>query len=188
MNPLILASGSPRRSELLKQMDVSFQVHKSGADESLPPNIRPQDAVTELSSRKALEVASQYPNHFVLGADTVVSIQNEILGKPETEEEAFTMLKKLSDTTHQVFTGVTLVVNGQAHSFYEGTDVTFWTLSDEEIKQYIKTGEPFDKAGGYGIQGKGAYFVKEIKGDFYTVMGLPIAKTIRQLKQFGFPV
>lgn len=188
MKPLILASGSPRRSELLKQMDIPFEIHKSGVSEDLPPHIHPQDAVIELSSRKALDVASQYPDYFVLGADTVVSIQKEILGKPHDQDAAISMLKKLSGATHQVYTGVTIVTKGSVHSFFEATDVTFWELSEQDIKKYIESGEPFDKAGGYGIQGKGAYLVKEIKGDYYSVMGLPLSKTMRALKKCGFPL
>ncbi|MET3697387.1 septum formation protein [Bacillus oleivorans] len=188
MKPLILASGSPRRSELLKQMNIPFEIHKSGVSEDLPPQIYPQDAVIELSSRKALDVAAKFPDYFVLGADTVVSIQNEILGKPHNQDEAISMLKKLSAATHQVYTGVTIVAEGSVHSFYDVTDVTFWELSEQDINTYIESREPFDKAGGYGIQGKGAYLVKEIKGDYYSVMGLPLSKTIRALKKCGFPV
>lgn len=186
MDPLILASGSPRRSELLHQMDISFQIQKSNIEENLPPHIHPQEAVILLSSQKAEDVASQFPAYFVLGADTVVSIEQEILGKPSHAKEAYSMLEKLSGTTHQVYTGVSIVVGNRTHSFYERTDVTFWELSEQDITLYIESEEPFDKAGGYGIQGKGAYFVKEIKGDYYNVMGLPLSRTIRELKKMGF--
>lgn len=187
MNVLILASGSPRRSELLSSLGIPFKVRKSQVNETLSnPDISPSYASVELSSRKAMDVAKSFPKHYVLGADTIVAYHGKLLGKPKDEAEAFSVLNQLSGGTHHVYTGVTIVKEGIPYSFFEETEVTFWPLASEEIQSYIDTGEPYDKAGAYGIQGKGAYFVKGIKGDFYNVMGLPIAKTVRFLQSVGF--
>jgi septum formation protein len=183
---LILASSSPRRKELLEELQIPFVISSSNVDESFNPSISPNEIVMELARRKveAIYADEQYP--FILGADTVVYLNGAILGKPASPEEAFRMLRELSGKTHSVYTGVAIMANGICSTFYEKTDVLFWELTEDEIHDYLDTGEPFDKAGAYGIQGVGRTLVKEIKGDYFTVVGLPISRTVRELKAKGF--
>ncbi|MEK4825263.1 Maf family protein [Niallia sp. FSL W8-0951] len=183
---LILASSSPRRKELLEELQIPFVISSSNVDESFNPSISPNEIVMELARRKveAIYADEQYP--FILGADTVVYLNGAILGKPASPEEAFRMLRELSGKTHSVYTGVAIMANGICSTFYEKTDVLFWELTDDETHDYLDTGEPFDKAGAYGIQGVGRTLVKEIKGDYFTVVGLPISRTVRELKAKGF--
>lgn len=186
MQRLILASSSPRRKELLENLRLEFEISSSDADESFSDTLSPAEAVMELASRKSGTVALDFPDCFVIGSDTVVVHEGTILGKPESGQEALKMLKKLSGNTHSVYTGVSIISPEKETRFYEKTDVTFWELSDEEIDTYIKSGEPFDKAGGYGIQGFGSMLVKEISGDYYTVVGLPVSRLIRELRKTGY--
>lgn len=186
MQRLILASSSPRRKELLENLRLKFEISSSDADESFSESLSPAEVVMELASRKSGTVAQDYPDCFVIGSDTVVVHDGAILGKPESGQEALQMLKKLSGNTHSVYTGVSIISPEKETRFYEKTDVTFWDLSDEEIDTYIKSGEPFDKAGSYGIQGFGSMLVKEISGDYYTVVGLPVSKLIRELRKIGY--
>lgn len=186
MSELILASSSPRRREILSLVYPSFQIITKDVDETVDPKLPPVEIVMNLAERKAKGVAEEYPDAFVVGADTIVYLDGSILGKPKDAEDAEQMLSRLSGTTHSVFTGVAICYKGKVDTFYERTDVTFWELTDDEISEYIKTGEPLDKAGSYGIQGIGATLVKEIHGDYYTVVGLPIAKLYRHLKKMGF--
>lgn len=174
MNQVILASGSPRRQELLRLLVNDYDVCVSDADESLPDGIEPSKAVEMLAERKAQSVADQHPDALVIGADTVVVLDGAIIGKPSGEEQAKEMLKKLSGRIHQVYTGVALCEKGSSQTFSCCTEVEFASLSDAEIDWYLTTEEPFDKAGAYGIQGYGARFVKGIKGDYFNVMGLPV--------------
>lgn len=180
---LILASGSPRRFNLLKQVGIPFRQVVSGVSEDMEVPEEPQAHVLELSRRKAEDVARQMSSGIVLGADTVVVLDGHILGKPADGQEAAQMLLKLSGRAHEVFTGLTLldVTRGFSVSDVECTEVTFRELSEEEIAEYISTGEPLDKAGAYGIQGKGAILVSGIKGCYYNVMGLPLAKLMELL-------
>ena len=181
---LILASKSPRRRELLELAGIPYSCIPSQADEEIPAGM-PSEMVPEyLAVKKAEEVLGQNEDAVVLGSDTLVLLEGEPLGKPHSEEEAFAMLRRLSGKTHQVCTGVAILSRGKRVSFTSMTEVEFYALSDEEIRDYIATGEPMDKAGAYGIQGRGALLVKEIRGDYYTVVGLPIAETVRVLKQF----
>ncbi|WP_409254366.1 Maf family protein [Bacillus sp. SCS-153A] len=186
MPNLILASGSPRRKELLQQIQLSFSIEVSNADETFAPELQPHEVVMELSKRKAVSVAAQHPESFVIGSDTVVVFNNEIMGKPSDSEHAKEMLRTLSGNTHSVYTGVAIVNNKKEKMFYKKTDVTFWELTEEEIETYTASGEPLDKAGGYGIQGIGAFLVKEIKGDYFSVVGLPISQVYRSLKEMGY--
>lgn len=179
---LILASASPRRKEILQTAGFCFSVCVSDTDETLPDGIIASDAVTELSYRKALAVAKDHPDDTVIGADTVVTLDGKILGKPSDKADAEKMLRTLSGRTHKVFTGVCIIKDGKANRFFEETDVTFFDLSDEEIISYIETGEPMDKAGAYGIQGRGCTLVKGICGDYFNVVGLPVARLNRELK------
>ncbi|TCN24556.1 Maf family protein [Mesobacillus foraminis] len=187
MQRLILASSSPRRKELLENLHLTFEISSSNVDESFDADLSPKQAVMELAARKARFVSNRHQDAFVIGSDTVVVLGGEILGKPASKEEAFHMLKGLSGETHSVYTGVSIISSTNKEiQFYEKTDVTFWELSLEEIETYIRSGEPFDKAGGYGIQGFGSFLVREIKGDYYTVVGLPVSRTIRELQKAGF--
>ncbi|MBE6719358.1 MAG: septum formation inhibitor Maf [Ruminococcaceae bacterium] len=176
---IILASQSPRRRELLKYITNDFEVRVSDVDETLPDGISPSEAVVYLSGIKAQPFAKE--NATVIGADTVVAIDGKILGKPENADAARDMLKELSGKTHSVFTGVTVIKDGKTHSFYEETRVTFHTLTDKEIDDYILTGEPLDKAGAYGIQGFGSLLVEGICGDYFNVVGLPVSRLNRLL-------
>lgn len=196
MTDIILASASPRRQELLKQINLPYRVEVAQCNEDYEEGMSPGQVVLELSARKADNIFDKIistgditKDFAVIGSDTVVSIGNKILGKPHSTEEAFEMLKTLSGTTHEVFTGVTIMywVKGKisTDNFAECTRVNFRQLTDEEINAYIATGEPMDKAGAYGIQEKGAVLVKSIEGDFYTVVGLPIARVYESLKQNG---
>ncbi|UTI41900.1 nucleoside triphosphate pyrophosphatase [Niallia sp. RD1] len=183
---LILASSSPRRKELLEELQIPFVISSSNVDESFDPSLSPEEIVIDLAERKVEAIYLNNQHSFILGADTVVCLDGVILGKPTSREDASRMLSELSGKTHSVYTGVAIMANGICSTFYEKTDVLFWELTDEEIHDYLDTGEPFDKAGAYGIQGVGRTLVKEIKGDYFTVVGLPISRTVRELKAHGF--
>lgn len=187
----ILASASPRRSELLAQAGLAFEVCPSGAEEKITGS-SPSEIVEELAALKAGDIFSKLENPLsedvtVIGADTVVSYNGEILGKPGDEDEALDMLSMLADRTHQVYTGVCLITskNGKktARTFHECTQVTFYPITREELKSYIASGDPMDKAGAYGIQGPFAVHVKEIRGDYNNVVGLPIARLYQEMKK-----
>ncbi|MEE1313367.1 MAG: Maf family protein [Lachnospiraceae bacterium] len=184
MKQLILASGSPRRKEILEQVGLTFRVLPSDVEEVITKQV-PSDIVMELSRQKAKDVYEKLDetNVIVLGADTVVAFDGKILGKPKNQEEAAQMLHMLSGKKHFVYTGVTLVTNKKELTFFEETAVEFYPMSEKEIHDYIISGEPMDKAGAYGIQGKAAAFIKRILGDYYNVVGLPIAKVIRNLQK-----
>lgn len=202
MGQIILASGSPRRKELLEQLGLCFEVCPARGEEYTKQTL-PDQAVMELASGKAREVAGRIRAYgdahkeetspqdiLVIGADTVVAVCGQILGKPKDEEDAFRMLSLLSGKTHEVYTGVSLVfleTSGRAgeHVFYEKTNVNMCGINDAEIRRYIATGEPMDKAGAYGIQGKCAVYIDGIEGDYNNVVGLPIAALYRELKNLG---
>lgn len=181
---LILASGSPRRQELLKLITEDFKVHAVAVDETLPTGMPVEMSAVFLADKKAKAGAELFPQQIVIGCDTVVILHDEIMGKPKDRQEAFQMLRKLSNETHTVMTGVALYYGKQSTSFTVETQVNFYTLSDDEINAYLDTGEPFDKAGAYGIQGKGALFVRYLEGDYFNVVGLPVAVLARNLRQF----
>ena len=186
MKTLILASSSPRRKELLENLQLTFQTVSSDVDENYNSEWSPEEIVMELAYRKATAVWKGHPETIVIGSDTVVVRDQTILGKPKNREDAFSMLKSLSGRTHSVYTGVAIVSETNKIKFFEKTDVEFWELSDDEINDYLDTGEPFDKAGAYGIQGFGSLLVKKISGDYFSVVGLPVARTIRELKKAGY--
>lgn len=171
---LILASKSPRRRELMKFISNDFICKTAEVDETLPDGIAPADAVLYLSKIKAAPFKNG--GDTIIGADTVVAIDGKILGKPENADEARAMLKLLSGREHSVFTGVTVIEGEKERSFFAETKVRFFPLSDGDIERYIETGEPFDKAGAYGIQGYGSLLVEEIHGDYFNVVGLPVSK------------
>lgn len=179
---MILASQSPRRRELLSLIAADFKVIPAKGEEILPEGISPSEAVLLLSRQKAAEIYREYKNEIIIASDTVVAIDGKILGKPVDEADAVVMLKMLSGRTHNVFTGVCIISSdGTENSFAEETTVEFWQLSDDFIEEYVKSGEPMDKAGAYGIQGSGALLVKSINGDYYNVMGLPVGRLYREL-------
>ena len=180
---LILASKSPRRQYLLKQAGLNFSVIPSSIDESAIPISEPGTYVRMLAEAKAKDVSEQYPESWVIGADTIVVIDDTILGKPRSREEARLMLKQLSGQTHQVFTGYCICCRNRNQFFSETlkTDVLFKKLSDKEIEWYIHTSEPFDKAGAYAIQGLGTFLVKSINGSYTNVVGLPVCEVIEFL-------
>jgi len=180
---IILASASPRRRQILEQAGLVFEVMESNIDENIKGTAKEQ--VETLAIRKAEAIAKREPAAVIIAADTLVTIDGKVLGKPNNAEEAFAMLDALQGSKHTVFTGVAIIKNNSTHSFTEHADVYFRPLSKEEINTYIATGEPFDKAGAYGIQGKGALLAERIEGDFYTVMGLPLCRLSVELKNLG---
>jgi septum formation protein len=186
MQNLILASSSPRRKELLENLRITFTISSSEVDESFETGLPPEEVVMQLAERKAQAVFNENPSSFVIGADTIVVAGNEILGKPADEAEAVRTLKTLSGHQHEVYTGVAIISPKGMTRFYERTEVWFWELTDSEISAYVKTGEPLDKAGAYGIQDLGSMLVKKINGDYFAVVGLPVARTIRELKKAGY--
>ncbi len=179
----ILASNSPRRRELLTLAGIEYTVVPSECEEILPENIAPADAVEELARQKAEDVFCRYPDKMIIAADTVVALGNTILGKPKDEKDAFSMLSSLSGNTHTVYTGVCIKTKEKTDIFHCATDVEFYELTKEQITEYIATKEPCDKAGAYGIQGKGSLLVKRINGDYFNVVGLPLAETVRHINQ-----
>lgn len=176
---LILASKSPRRRELLSLITTDFEIKSADVDETLPEGISPQEAVLHLSKIKAEPFNNGIDT--VIGADTVVAVDGKILGKPADRQQAAEMLKSLSGKYHSVFTGVTVIKPEQSVTFSVETKVKFYDLSDEEIYSYVATGECDDKAGAYGIQGKGSLLVEKIDGDYFNVVGLPISKLNKYL-------
>ncbi len=187
--PLILASQSPRRQEILTLAGLEFSVHPA-EDEYAPGGLSPYERVCALARSKAEQIAPRHPNSIILGSDTMVVLDDVALGKPVDEQDAVRMLLSLQDRTHQVMTGVwVLETNGQGEAvkssgFTDVTEVDFWDFSRDEAAEYVATGEPMDKAGSYGIQGKGMRFVKGIRGDYFTVMGLPGSRLLRFLFEF----
>lgn len=184
MNKVILASASPRRNELLKLIFDEFSVIPSKAEEIIPENIPHSEVPQYLAMLKAKDIAQNNRDSLVIGADTIVLLNGKILGKPKNYDEAYSMLNSLSGNTHTVITGCAIIKGSKTLSFSTSTTVEFFPLSQREIEEYILSNEPFDKAGGYGIQGKGSLFVKKIDGDYFNVVGLPIALLKRSLKHF----
>ncbi|OSB10211.1 Maf family protein [Paraclostridium bifermentans] len=181
---IILASGSPRRKEILENTNLKFSVITSDIDEIIFENEEPIQLVLRLAFEKCMSVAQNNPSDLVIGADTIVVLDNEILGKPKNEEEAFKTLSKLSNREHQVITGMSIVnlENEKKLVDYAISNVKFKKLTDQDIKDYISTKECLDKAGSYGIQGYGALLVEKIKGDYFNIVGLPISKLSDILK------
>lgn len=203
MSQIILASASPRRKELLEQIGMEFEICPAKGEEVITQN-RPDAVVLELSRQKAEEVAAGVLTYnethpdlatpqdiLVIGADTVVAYGDKILGKPKDEADAERMLTLLQGKKHSVYTGITLVFidkNGRTgeHRFFERTDVTMYPMDEDEINRYIATGEPMDKAGSYGIQGRCAIYIKQIEGDYNNVVGLPVARLYQELRCIGY--
>lgn len=181
---VILASASPRRKELMKLICENYRVIPSDCKEEIPLDVPVETVAEYISNVKCRCIGDVYDNSLVIGCDTMVISDGKIMGKPSDEDEARCMLQTLSGKTHMVTTGVTIGYKKRYDSFSTKTLVTFRDLSKQEILDYIATGEPMDKAGAYGIQGHGALLVKEIKGDFYNVVGLPVSDLAFELKQF----
>jgi septum formation protein len=184
-NRLILASKSPRRSELLRQVGIEFEVAPSGVKEDFVEGESFQEHVTRLAQLKARDVACKSPERWVIAADTIVSINGSILGKPKNAEEAMQMLRLLSGREHRVWTGCAVchVAKGKADKQAVQTAVKMKHLSPDEMEWYVKTGEPLDKAGGYAIQGVGSFMIESIRGSYTNVVGLPLCELIQMLKR-----
>lgn len=202
---IVLASNSPRRKQILDQLNIEYEICPSNVDEKVSSSV-PMEVCQELATMKAMDVASSIKayndshsdivspqNILVIGADTIVAAKEEILGKPIDENDATRMLRMLENSNHSVFTGVSFVFIskdgrvGEYH-FYEESKVYFYPMDEDAIKKYIDSGEPMDKAGAYGIQGKAAEFVRSIEGDYYNVMGFPIARILNELKKLGVEI
>ncbi len=189
---IILASASPRRKELLKQIGISFKTMPSIKEEKITKNT-PEEIVEELSYQKAVDICGQLGDSMkedfvVIGADTIVSIWGEVMGKPADKEDACEMLSKLQGKSHQVYTGVTLAwkykdTPAMFHTFHECSDVTVYPMTEEEIRSYVNSGEPMDKAGAYAVQGKFAAYIQGICGDYNNIVGLPIGRVYQEMKQ-----
>ena len=178
---LILASASPRRKELLGLFRIPFLIRAADIDETMDPAAAPYDEVARVSRLKALATPHE-PDDVVIAADTIVVCEGRVLGKPRDEADAVSMLTLLSGRDHQVMTGVTVLRGRQVSSFTEVTDIHFRALSEREIRAYVATGEPMDKAGSYGIQGGAALFCSHMVGDYYNVMGLPVCRLGQELR------
>lgn len=188
---IVLASGSPRRQEMLTQLGVHFRVQVSQIDENMVEQHTPSFFVKQLATQKAMAVGTQCKNALVIGADTVVVLDGKILGKPKDEQEAIHMLQQLQGKTHQVYTGISVVHMNESslqnqQVAHQMTEVTMRPLSDEQIRWYVGTGEPMDKAGAYGIQGKGAIFIEKINGCYFNVVGMSLYLLEELLEKMGF--
>lgn len=184
MAEIILASASPRRKELLSTAGLEFTVRVADVEEVIDENATPDEVVMSLALQKAQAVAQADPTATVIGADTVVVLDGEILGKPVNEQNAIEMLTALSGRSHTVYTGVAIINGEKIKNFCEATQVEFFPLTEDEIRSYVATGEPMDKAGAYGIQGKGCVLVRKIDGDYFNVVGLPVSRVCRELRDF----
>lgn len=188
MKRIILASGSPRRRDFIKSLGLDFEIIVPNIDESPLVGEKPKDLVLRLSSLKAKEINKTNHDAVIIAADTIVVLNGEILGKPLNRKDAFNMLKKLSGKTHQVITGYAIAQGTQIYQGCEITDVTFSTLDDELIENYIKTGESDDKSGSYAVQGIASMFIEKVNGSVSSVVGLPICQVRQILSKFGiFP-
>jgi septum formation protein len=183
---LILASQSPRRAELLKRLGLEFEILPAEVDESYLGDEMPADHAERLAREKAIAIARQHPEALVIGADTIVIIDGDLLGKPRDRADAVRMLRRLADREHQVYTAVAVAWGTRLHSAVEPVKVRFRPLDDRECEEYVETGEPMDKAGAYGIQGFGSALVESIQGDYFAVMGLPVVCTLRLLRRHGW--
>ena len=184
---ILLASSSPRRKELMKLLNLPFKVISKHVDERINSSLSPAENVKHLAMQKALAVAKDYPEALVIGCDTVVVMGDQIIGKPKDEKNAKDILCMLSGKTHDVYTGVAVIALNEAinNCFYEKTSVDMDDVTLEEIAEYLATGEPMDKAGAYGIQGIGARYISGIKGDYYNVVGLPVHRLYKIIKNYS---
>jgi septum formation protein len=184
--PLILASRSPRRAELLQRLGLSFEILPAEIDESYVDHEMPAAHADRLAREKAFAMAALRPEALVIGSDTIVVLGNDVLGKPRDTRDAVEMLMRLSGREHMVFTGVAVASRGKVHSALERVKVRFRNLDRRACEEYVATGEPMDKAGAYGIQGFGSALVESIHGDYFAVMGLPVVCTLKLIERFGW--
>lgn len=182
MKPIILASASPRRREICDLLGLEYTVEPATTEPAVSTALPPEEAVLRVARGKAEEVAAQHKNAVVLGADTVVAVDNDLLGKPHDEAEAAAMLRRLSGRKHRVITAVWVCDGKRSEGFCDSTEVEFLPMSETEIAAYVQSGEPMDKAGAYAVQGMGMRYIRGIHGDFYTVMGLPGGRLYAFLK------
>ncbi|MBN2877358.1 MAG: septum formation protein Maf [Bacilli bacterium] len=183
MKKIILASNSPRRKELMKFLGYDFEIIASDIEEVINPKMEHDELVMDLAFQKAYSIFKDHKEDIVIGFDTLVVVDDFVLGKPKDQEEAAVFLNILSNRTHRVLTGCTILTRGFSKSFISEALVTFYPMDEQEIKDYIETGEPMDKAGAYGIQGYGAKFVNKVNGDYFTIVGFPIAKLYHELTE-----
>lgn len=190
MQPIILASASPRRQELLTNLGLNFTVQVSEVDETLDENIPPAQQVEQLAERKAAAVASTCNSGLVIGADTIVVLGRKPLGKPADRADAIAMLQDLQGRSHEVFTGLAVIdaATGQSVVTHQATAVRFKSMTKEQIERYVDTGEPLDKAGSYAVQGKASIFIEGIRGCYFNVVGLPVSKLADALSIFGVEI
>lgn len=181
--PIVLASQSPSRKMLLERAGLNFEVVVSGVDETVPEDYTPGQTVECLAQRKGEAVLPLRPESIIIAADSVVCIDGLILGKPKDDEDAVAMLHRLSGRTHEVVTGVCILAKGKREVFHQATKVTFYDLTDEEIREYVAAGESRGRAGSYGIEGIGVILVESTCGDYANVVGLPVAETLRRLRK-----
>ena len=188
MARIVLASRSPRREALLRQVGLDFEVLSSDLEEQWPEGLPPAEVAAHLALEKAQSIASQLDSGLVIGADTAVVVDGRVLGKPSNPEEARAMLRLLSGREHQVITGIAVVDAGDGRTLVDSvtTNVRFAPLSEQVIQRYVATGEPLDKAGGYGIQGYGALLIEGISGDYNNVVGLPLRRLAELLVELGY--
>lgn len=184
---IILASSSPRRQELLQNLGLEFQIHPSGVDETVVDGLKPSEVVELLAERKATDVARLYSHELVIGSDTIVVVDGQILGKPEDQQQAFQMISSLQGRSHHVYSGLAIIdaATGAIKKGHIKTQVHMRAISDAEIEDYVMTGEPMDKAGAYAIQGLGSIFITGIEGDYFSVVGLPVQLLADFLEGFG---
>lgn len=181
---IILASASPRRTEILSLANITHIVIPSTCEEIVEEGLSPYEVVESLSYQKAYDVAKDHPYDLVIGSDTIVTINGEILGKPKDEQDAIRMLEKLSNATHEVVTGVTVIHKDKVKTFHEVTFVTFSKMTDSDIREYISREHVYDKAGSYAIQGAACKYITKIDGDYYNVVGLPIARLYKEIEVY----
>lgn len=186
MHKIILASKSPRRKQLLELAEIPFEIISADTDEHYPNNLSVEEIPVFIAKQKAVAVAKEQPHKIILAADTIVAIDNEVIGKPKNRADAIRILQKLSGRTHRVITGVAILSEDKEEYFYDITEVSFHPLSDKQIEFYIDKYKPYDKAGAYAIQEWiGAVGIKKINGDFYNVMGLPVSRVVQTLQRFA---
>ena len=184
MTRIILASKSPRRKQLMDTLNIPYEIIVADIEETIDHEKELRSEIEKLSFLKALKVYKDNPDAIVVGADTIVVVDNKVLGKPQDEEEANQMLHKLQNNKHTVITGCSIISSKMSETFSNVSDVYFNPMSDEEINEYIQTKEPMDKAGAYAIQGLGSKFIHSINGDYYSIMGLPISEVYQRLKKY----
>ena len=188
MRKIILASGSPRRRELLTGLGLDFELYRPEVDESMLPDEKPKDLCRRLSRLKAHSGSQKFPDSIIIAADTIVVIDGKVLGKPSDRADAFNMLKTLQGREHEVLTGLTVCCDGKIISHVESTRVKFRVLSEAQIKNYVASGECDDKAGAYAVQGKGSLLVEGLDGDYFNVVGLPVCALGKILEECGVSI